>query len=74
MINKCDNCITQWDDIFSQVKTNIPITKSSGNKTLDKGITWISDKTETVLDFGCGHGTLLFLCALNGTKKQIGMP
>ncbi|MEN6636490.1 MAG: class I SAM-dependent methyltransferase [Clostridiaceae bacterium] len=36
-------------------------------------IDWLCDGTSRVLDFGCGNGTLLFLCALRGTTNHLGI-
>ncbi|GFZ33229.1 hypothetical protein CSC2_37550 [Clostridium zeae] len=38
MNSKYDNCINQWNNIFSKEVTNAPIESTSGNETLDKGI------------------------------------
>lgn len=73
MNSKYDKCINQWNNIFSKGVTNTPIKSSSGNETLDKGVRWICNGTEKILDFGCGNGTMLFLCAANGTKYNIGI-
>ncbi len=70
---KYEKCIAQWDDIFSEASLNVPSSRLSGNETLDKTIMWVCDGTESILDFGCGDGTMLFLCALNGTKHHIGI-
>ncbi len=73
MPGKYRHCIAQWDDIFSEISTKIPSGPSSGNASLDKGIAWVSEATDSILDFGCGHGTMLFLCARNGTKHHMGI-
>lgn len=73
MDKKYEKCITQWNEIFSKLNLSIPTSKSSGNHILDKGIKWLCHGTEKILDFGCGNGTILFLCALNGTKHHIGI-
>lgn len=73
MDSKYDKCINQWDKIFSKEPPKVPQSSSCGNETLDKGIRWLCSGTEKILDFGCGNGTFLFLCALNGTKSHIGI-
>lgn len=73
MADKYDKCVEQWNNIFSKEILKVPISQSSGNETLDKGIAWVCDSTKSILDFGCGNGTMLFLCALNGTKYNIGI-
>lgn len=73
MTDKYDKCITQWNNIFSKETSKAPTSQSIGNETLDKGIEWVCDNTKSIIDFGCGNGTMLFLCALNGTKYNIGI-
>lgn len=73
MNNKYKKCANEWNTIFSKKEPNIPVNKTSGNETLDKGIKWICNETEKILDFGCGNGKMLFLCAMNGTKLNIGI-
>lgn len=63
----------KWDNIFKQNKPTLPSNASSGNEILDKGIQWVCTGTNTILDFGCGNGTILFLCSFYGTKKHIGI-
>lgn len=73
MEDKYEKCINQWNKIFSKSNLSVPTSISSGNEVLDKGIKWLCHGTEKILDFGCGNGTMLFLCALNGTKHHIGI-
>lgn len=73
MNSKYDKCMYEWNNIFSKEVPNAPTKSSFGNETLDKGIGWICDGTKKILDFGCGNGTMLFVCALNGTKLNIGI-
>ncbi len=73
MTDKYDKCVKQWNDIFSKAVPEVPTSQSIGNETLDKGIEWVCDSTKSILDFGCGNGTMLFLCALNGTQYNIGI-
>lgn len=67
-------CIEQWDSIFASESTDrVPRTPDSGNASFDAGIRWLAQESSTVLDFGCGNGSVLFICALLGTKKHIGV-
>lgn len=72
-MGKYDKCIKQWDEIFSKASLKFPTKKESGNKIFDKGLEWLTKDSDTVLDFGCGNGTVLFWCSLYGTKKHIGI-
>ena len=73
MSNKYDKCKAKWNRIFEEHKPKLPSSMSSGNETLDKGIQWVCEGTSSIVDFGCGNGTLLFLCALHGTENRIGI-
>ncbi len=73
MSEKYDNCIAQWNDIFSNANSKIPGNSNSGNEILNEGIQWVCEGTHTILDFGCGDGTMLFLCAYHGTDNHIGI-
>lgn len=67
-------CIEQWDRIFASESTDsAPQTPDSGNESFDAGIRWLAKGSSTVLDFGCGNGSVLFFCALLGTKEHIGV-
>jgi len=67
-------CIEQWDRIFAAESTDrAPQTPDSGNASFDAGVRWLVQGSSTVLDFGCGNGSVLFFCALLGTKKHIGV-
>ncbi|MDD3223664.1 MAG: class I SAM-dependent methyltransferase [Clostridium sp.] len=73
MNEKYDKCLNKWNDIFSREVPKTPTKLSSGNNTIDKEIEWICNGTTNILDFGCGNGTMLFLCAINGTKYNVGI-
>ena len=62
-----------WDRVFS--KTDIrPITsKSVGHDDLDRSLDWLCEDSNSILDFGCGNGVLLFKCCLRGTKNHRGI-
>ncbi|BCN30816.1 class I SAM-dependent methyltransferase [Anaeromicropila herbilytica] len=66
-------CSDQWNEIFSKDTINIPENPITGNQIFDGGLKWLTTGTESVLDFGCGSGTILFLCGLYGTKNHIGI-
>ena len=72
-MNKYDKCIELWDDIFSKQESVLPKKKESGNVEFDKGLAWLTDNALSVLDFGCGSGTALFLCNKYGTDTHIGI-
>ena len=73
MNEKYNRCINQWDGIFEKSGTEIPKSRETGNAVFDAGLRWLTEQAETVLDFGCGNGTVLLLCSLYGTQKHIGL-
>lgn len=73
MNSRYEKCVNEWNKIFSRETPKIPTKPTSGKETLDKGIRWICNGTKKILDFGCGNGTLLFLCAMKGTQFNIGI-
>lgn len=68
-----DKCIRQWDRIFEETGYRAPASPDTGIPALNEALDWLCDKTSSVLDFGCGNGTLLFLCALRGTERHVGI-
>lgn len=43
---KYEKCKNEWNNIFSNEDTKLPLKQSSRNKTLDKGIEWICNGTK----------------------------
>lgn len=68
-----NRCIRHWDEIFSREMGGVPAGPEIGNEGLDEALKWLCLDSETVLDFGCGNATMLFICALLGTKRHIGI-
>ncbi|MEN6340260.1 MAG: class I SAM-dependent methyltransferase [Clostridiaceae bacterium] len=66
-------CIEQWNEIYAAESDRVPKAPSSGNEAFDRGLRWLAEGGENVLDFGCGNGSALFFCALLGTKHHIGI-
>lgn len=68
-----EETITFWDNIFSEEKITKQQEKSTGYYDLDYGLDWLCNEADTILDFGCGNGSLLFKCACRGTKHHVGI-
>ncbi|MBO3443710.1 class I SAM-dependent methyltransferase [Clostridium sp. CCUG 7971] len=68
-----DEFIKIENEIYKNAKVNIPDNLSTGNIQLDRGINWISESSNTILDFGCGSGSIIFYCAMRGVSKLIGI-
>ena len=63
----------QWNEIFKKREEIKLISKETGIKEFDYALDWLSGGVESVLDFGCGNGSLLYKIAARGVKKIIGI-
>ncbi|SHO51508.1 class I SAM-dependent methyltransferase [Anaerocolumna xylanovorans] len=74
MSEKYEEIRVQENAIYEAIEQiSIPAAKSTGNDVFDRALDWLCQDTEAVLDFGCGHGTLIFLCSIRGTKNHTGI-
>ena len=71
--SRYDRCIRQFDEIFAAEAANVPSVASTGNAALDEALDWLTEGAQSALDFGCGNGIALFLCALRGTRRHLGI-
>ncbi len=72
-MSRYDHVIQAWDEIFQKDELAVPAKKESGNPAFDAGLKWLTEGTNSVLDFACGNGVILLWCYLYGTKKHIGI-
>lgn len=72
-MNKYDKSLEMWNQYFLTEDILAPIKKETGNETFDRGLKWLVSNAKSVLDFGCGSGTALFLCNNYGTKTHMGI-
>lgn len=61
-----------WNEIFSNV-SEYDVTSAIEVPEIEAAINWITDGNETILDYGCGRGRMLFRCIANGVKKGYGI-
>lgn len=74
MNSSYQRCIRQWDEIYAaEGNDRVPRSPDSGNAAFNEGIRWLCEQSQSVLDFGCGNGSVLFYCALYGAKTHIGI-
>ena len=66
-------CIGFWNEVFAREVPVFPKAAKTGIEEFDAEIAWLADGSESVVDFGCGNGTLLFICRNLGTKTHIGI-
>lgn len=72
-MSKYDEAAVFWNSIFQKADDTVPTDNNSGNTGFDHGLHWLCQNVHSVLDFGCGNGTALFLCSFYGTQKHIGI-
>lgn len=75
MDEKYQKAIEAENNVYLKMKEglSIPKGKSTGWGKFDMALDWLCTGTESILDFGCGNGTLLFICANRGTKRHYGI-
>lgn len=66
-------CVDHWNGVFGAEEPRPPRDKGTGNAVLDRGLDWLCAEGGRVLDFGCGNGVLLLLCALRGGTELAGI-
>lgn len=62
-----------WDSIFEKVTPSKYEKADLGQEDLNEASKWLSNGTDSLIDYGCGSGAFLFDCALRGTKRHIGI-
>lgn len=62
-----------WNGVYVGEKVSAPCSARTGIIAVDDALDWLCEDAANVIDFGCGNGTLLFLCALRGTQRHIGV-
>ena len=66
-------CVDYWDRVFAGEDPIPPRQADTGIQGLDRGLDWLCQGARRVLDFGCGNGVLLLLCALRGVNELWGL-
>lgn len=61
------------NEIETCEQAHIPPQRNIGIPAVDEALDWLCESARSVIDFGCGNGTMLFLCALRGTRRLIGI-
>lgn len=65
--------IDRENEIYRGMTEEKPSSGKLEPPALEAGIDWLCQGTESVLDFGCGSGALLFACAFRGVKRLLGI-
>ncbi len=72
-MEKYQRNIHYWNDVFHKIKPKLIETKDIGQVDVDAALDWLCLESKSLLDFGCGSGTILFKCSLRGTQMHIGI-
>jgi len=62
-----------WNEVFGKTETGQIKTTDVGHDDLNKALDWLCFNSESIIDFGCGIGVMLFKCCLRGTKIHKGI-
>ena len=58
--------IAREDQIYQSMPRRKPVSGQVDPPELEFGVDWLCHGAHSVLDFGCGNGSLLFACAYRG--------
>ena len=75
-MNNYESTIKFWDERFGEsLSTNkrYDPQKPKSIIEIEEGLKWLIKEADSIIDFGCGTGTLLFRSLFLGTKKAIGI-
>ncbi|MEL7604307.1 MAG: class I SAM-dependent methyltransferase, partial [Bacillota bacterium] len=61
------------DETLAPEQALVPLSRDTGIPAVDESLDWLCRGSRSVIDFGCGSGAMLFLCALRGTKNHFGI-
>lgn len=64
--------IDYWNEVFSNVQ-EYDIAKPISFEQIENALKWLCKDSTSILDFGCGHGKILFRCLGLGVKKIYGI-
>jgi cyclopropane fatty-acyl-phospholipid synthase-like methyltransferase len=68
-----DKTVQYWNKVFQSEELRIPSSPTLGIEELDRSLDWLIHPGDSVLDFGCGNGTMLLLAGLRGAKRMVGI-
>ena len=69
-----DSTIQFWDNIFKDIKPKNDIKSLKLPEDIEQALIWLCSGCGSVLDYGCGSGTMLLRCAvLNDTCRCLGI-
>lgn len=72
-MERYDHCLEKWDNIFSKESTRSKLPTTAGHETFDQGLKWLCEDSQSIVDFGCGNGSMLLVCHHFGTQFHVGI-
>lgn len=72
-MERYSHCKDKWNSIFSGEKSSGKLPVSSGHPVFDRGLKWVCETSESIVDFGCGNGSMLLICHHFGTQTHLGI-
>ena len=73
MTSSYQRFIEYWDNVFSKAGDSVSNHVSLDNDGLENALRWLCEGSRSVIDFGCGRGSMLFFCAQIGTQEHLGI-
>lgn len=62
-----------WDGIFSEEKKDKDISEPISIEEIEEGIKWLSEGSDSIIDFGCGNGSLLLRSGYLSEADMVGI-
>ena len=74
-MRRYEKVIAVEDAFYKEYRDEIkpPTSLHAPYPELDKALDWLCEGCETIVDFGCGSGSLLFRCAMRDVQNLIGV-
>jgi ubiquinone/menaquinone biosynthesis C-methylase UbiE len=65
--------VVYWDKVFEKESPTLDAVDPLPFREIEEGVQWVCKGAESVLDFGCGNGRILFRCLGLGVGKGLGI-
>lgn len=65
--------IDKENEYYSALQVGQPASGEITPKVLNDALNWLCEDAESILDFGCGSGGLLFCCSFRNVCKLVGI-
>ncbi len=62
-----------WNDIFENEKSEKDLSEPISVEKIEEGIKWLSKDSDSIIDFGCGNGSLLLRAGYKRKASLVGI-